>query len=309
MLESFLWANDKLDLQASATVLTRDPDASRAKVPHLAGHPSIDLQAGDVTDFRFPGGGYSHLIHAATEASAQLIRDNPLLMWRTIAEGTQRTLEFAVHCGAARYLLTSSGAVYGKQPPELSHTPEDYPGAPDSLDPGSAYGEGKRAAEQLCALYAAGHGIEVAIARGFVFVGPYLPLDRHFAVGNFIRDGLRGGPIVVTGDGTPYRSYLYAADLAIWLWTILLRGKSCRAYNVGSEVAVTIADLAHAVADAFEPPQHVIVARKPVPEAPSERYVPSTARAQRELSLRQTVSLQQSIQRTLDWHRCRISMG
>jgi len=306
LLESFLWANEKLSLGASATVLTRNPDAFRAKAPHLATHPALALYCGDVTDFVFPAGEYSHVINAATEASAQLARHDPLLMWRTIVAGTQRTLEFAVRCGAARYLLTSSGAVYGKQPAELSRIPEHYLGGPDATDASSAYAEGKRAAETLCALYASEHGIEATIARCFAFVGPYLPLDRHFAVGNFIRDALGGGPIRVNGDGSPYRSYLYAADLAIWLWTILVRGEGARPYNVGSADAVTIAETAEMVAAAVQPRLEVVIARRADPRRPPERYVPSVERAAVELNLNQAVALPDAVGRTIAWHQRRL---
>ena len=206
---------------------------------------------------------------------------------------------------AARALLTSSGAVYGGQPPELTHVPEDYAGAPNTMSPQSAYGEGKRMAEHLGSLWSQRFGLEVAVARGFAFVGPYLPLDIHYAVGNFIRDGLHGGPILVQGDGTPCRSYLYAADLAVWLWTILLQGQSCRSYNVGSEEVVSIAELAHAVADCFDPRPQVRIVQTPMPGKPAERYVPTTLRARTELSLRQTIGLRSSIQRTIEFYRSR----
>src|SRR5262249_38934654 len=135
-----------------------------------------------------------------------------------------------------------------------------YLGGPDQMAPGSAYAEAKRLAELLCATYWAQRGIPVKIARCFAFVGPHLPLHAHFAVGNFIRDGLNGGPIVVRGDGSPVRSYLYAADLAAWLWTILVKGKAGRAYNVGSEEGLTISDVAKVVAGVFNPMPHVMIA-------------------------------------------------
>lgn len=304
LLESFLWANARLELGAQAVVLSRDPQAFARKMPHLARHPAIRLHQGDIRSFSFPEGHFSHVIHAATEASAKLNAEAPLLMVDTIVEGTRRALDFALQCGAKKFLLTSSGAVYGKQPPELTHVPEDYNGAPDPMDAGSAYGNGKRMAEHLCALYARQHGLETKIARCYAFVGPYLPLDIHFAIGNFLRDALKGACIRVNGDGTPYRSYLYAADLAIWLWTILFSGQSARPYNVGSAEGLTIREVATAVAASVTPPCPVVVAREPVAGEAAQRYVPSTRRAATELDLNCWIPLQEAIRKTADWYSC-----
>jgi nucleoside-diphosphate-sugar epimerase len=235
------------------------------------------------------------------DASSSLDRRDPPLMFDMMLNGTRRTLDFAKCTGATRFLLTSSGSVYGPQPAGLMHTPEDYAGGPDAANAQFMHGEAKRASEMLCAIYADAR-LQPTIARCFAFVGPYLPLDVHFAVGNFIRDGMRGGPIRVSGDGTPYRSYLYAADLAIWLWTILLRGQPMRPYNVGSEAALTIAELANLVARTFMPPVPVHVSRVSDPRVPAQRYVPSVARAETELGLRLTVPLAEGIRRTVDWH-------
>ncbi len=301
LLESFTWAADRLALDCSAVVLTRDPEAFARKAPHLAAHPDLSFLRGDVRSFHFPGGAYSHVIHAATEASEKLNAEDPVRMFDTIVTGTRRTLDFAARAGTRRFLLTSSGAVYGKQPPELSHVSEDYVGAPNVCRVASAYSEGKRAAEWLSTAYQAGHNIGAKIARCFAFVGPYLPLDAHFAIGNFIRDQLAGGPIRVTGDGTPFRSYLDAADLAIWLWTILLRGEAGRPYNVGSERALSIREVAAAVAGALQPKVEVQIAHEPVEGQPAARYVPSTTRARSELGLAQWIPLEQAIQRTARW--------
>jgi nucleoside-diphosphate-sugar epimerase len=302
LLESLLWANDKLDLDCRVTVLTRHPDLFKSNAPHLSGHQAVSVLNGDVRTFNFPSGTFTHIIHAATDASAKLNAENPLLMLDTIIEGTRHTLDLAKLCGVKKILLTSSGAVYGKQPPDMTHIPEDYNGAPDPLDPNSAYGEGKRLAEHLCALYADSN-LEIKIARCFAFVGPYLPLDIHFAIGNFIRDAMNGSPITIKGDGTPYRSYLYAADLATWLWTILLQGASLKPYNVGSRNSISIAELAATVAGEFQNEIRVVIQGIPDPKMPASRYVPDTQRAEKELGLQETFSLQDGITRTKDWYK------
>ncbi len=300
LLESFAWANRRLNLNAGAVAVSRHPQTLAQKAPHLASDPAIALHAADVRRGDFPQGDFSHVIHAATEASATLNRQTPLVMFDTIVQGTRRALEFAAANSVSRFLLVSSGAVYGTQPPQLAHVSESFTGGPDPLEPANAYAEGKRSAELLCAL-AASSSLEVKIARCFAFVGPYMKLDAHFAIGNFIADAMRGGPILVKGDGFPLRSYLYASDLAVWLWTILFQGQSRRAYNVGSEAALNIATLAREVAGALGSGIEVNISSPITPGEPAHRYVPSTARAREELGLRAEVPLREAVRRTRDW--------
>ena len=305
LLESFFWANDRLNLDCHATVLTRSPHAFRTKEPHFAEHEAITLLEGDVRTFKFPAGTFSHIIHAASETNSQFII-NPLEIFNANIGGTRRMLELADKCEARKILFTSSGAVYGKQPPEMTHIPEDYNGAPETTDLTTAYGQSKRASEFLCAATESS-GLQAKIARCFAFVGPHLPLDGNFAVGNFIRDGLKGGPILVQGDGTPWRSYLYAADLAIWLWTILFRGEGGRVYNIGSENALNIAALAQMVRNIVSPGCDIKVAHQPVIGHPAERYVPSTLRARQELGLQELIGLEEGVRRMAKWNMERSS--
>jgi dTDP-glucose 4,6-dehydratase len=302
LLESLLWANDILELDVKIVLLSRNPEAFAKKYPQLAHHPAVSWVQGDVKTFEFPEGEFPYVIHAASEGDVKLAQENPLKIFDTIVDGTHHVLEFARTHGTKKILFTSSGAVYGRQPPELTHIPEDYNGAPETMEPHSAYGEGKRAAEMLCSLYSRQYGFETKIARCFAFVGPHLPLDANFAIGNFIRDALKGGPIVIQGDGTPYRSYLYAADLAIWLWTILFRGKSCRAYNVGSENDHTIARLAQTVVNTVAPNIPIQISKKHIQGQPNGRYAPMTLRAKTELNLQEFIKLPDAIQRTAQWH-------
>jgi len=308
LVESFCHVNRELRLGAEATVLTRDPERFAAKCPHLANDAAVTLLAGDVRDFDFPAGEFRYVIHAATEASLKLSQERPLEMLSTIVAGTERVLRFAGRCGARKFLLTSSGAVYGRQPAEMTHVPESYAGAPDPLDVASVYAEGKRASELMCALHqkmarSRGEEFEAKIARCWAFCGPHLPLDAHFAIGNFIGDVLAGRAIEIAGDGTPRRSYLYAADLAVWLWTMLFHAPALVPINVGSARDVSIRELAETIARVLAPGTETKVAKEAVAGAAPARYVPSVARAEELMGLRETVGLEETIRRTAAWYR------
>jgi dTDP-glucose 4,6-dehydratase len=265
-------------------------------------HPALTLVNGDVRDFAFPGGEFRYVIHAATETWPRPESGGPVDLLGVILGGTERILRFAATHGTEKFLFTSSGAVYGPQPQGLPQVSEEYLGAPDPLDPDGAYGEGKRAAEALCAASSQLRGMDCKIARCFAFAGPLLALDQHFAFGNFIGNVLRGEPIHILGDGTPRRSYMYAADLARWLWTILLRAPAAEAFNVGSPQSVSIKELAIAVQTALHSTAGIKIDRQAIEGAPVQQYVPCVQKAERRLGLRCEVSLEEAIRKTAQYH-------
>jgi len=302
LMESLLWANRRLGLGISAVLLTRNPSAYRQRLPHLADDPCVTLHAGDARSFEYPDGSFPLVIHAATERYSPPSADRPAATFSRDLAATERVLELARARRTRRLLFTSSGAVYGKQPADILHIPEEYEGAPLGTDTNSAYGQAKRASEFLCSSYARVFGFHCAIARMFAFTGPHLPLEENYAAGNFMRDALAGGPVRLAGDGTSVRSYLYAADLAIWLWTILLRGTSGVAYNVGSPHAVSIAELARHVAEAAGGEIGIQIGKLP-PGVAASRYVPSVERAQNELGLAVWIPLDEGLRRMWHWNQ------
>ena len=317
LLETLLAANRELGLGIEATVLSRDPAAFARRMPGLATAPGIRWVKGSAIDFTpesvartlgvaVESLAFDAVIHLATEADNGRTLADPAAAVDVITGSTRRALEFASAVGARRFLFTSSGSVYGRQPPELGKISEDFTGSSDPAHLNAAYaisGQAKRAAENLCAAFWEERGIEVVVARCFTFAGLYLPLESKFAFGNFLADALAGRDLIVKGDGTPVRSYLYAADLTIWLWTLLACGAAGRAYNVGSEKPVSIRELAETVIRLLAPEGRVRVLQTPNPSAPAERYVPDTRRAREELGLAERISLEEAILRTAAWAR------
>ena len=305
LLESFVYCNYVLDLGMRATVLSRDPADALRRLPHLAEAPSLEWLQGDVRDVPLPAERFDYVLHGAapTVGHAALAEGE---LTEILIHGTEHMLALAAACGARGFLHLSSGAVYGGQPANLSHIPEEYRGKLDWIDPSSSYAGGKRVSERLCGFRSSGSNLRSVSARCFAFVGPYLPLDAHFAIGNFIADAMADRPIMVKGDGTALRSYLYAADLAIWLWTMLLDPRSdgppFDAFNVGSSEAVTIAQLARTVADVLHPGLEVRIEGDSSLGTRRSVYVPATEKAERELGLRQWISLKEAIRRTAAWY-------
>lgn len=274
--------------------LSRNPQAFLLRHPEFRGLPWLSFVTGDVTNFRLPDGRFDAVIHGATDSSPQAAA-NPSLLLAEMIDGTRRVLDSIANAGGCRhFLLLSSGAVYGDQPASTPALKEDAGLAGDPLIRGNAYGEGKRIMEMLCACRADKDLPAPVVARCFAFLGPHLP--AHLAPAQFLRDALAGGPIVLRGDGLPLRSYLYAADLAVWLLALLARGDAGRAYNVGGAEAISLAELARVIRDTVAPDAaiEILGADSGVPR---HRYLPDTRRAREELGLEAWTPLPQAIAR------------
>ncbi len=305
ILDTVLRARHRLGLDIDLTVLSRNPDLFLSRFPWFVNTARLRFVRGDVSAFAHPEGDFSHVVHGATTAAHETFGGaHPMCKFDTVADGTRRVLEFCREKGVQDMLFISSGAVYGKRPAEAGLIHEADLIAPDALDADSALGEAKRVAELFCAIQSTTMDLRVRIARCFSFVGPLLPLDIHYAIGNFLADAIGGRAITLKGDGRPTRSYLYASDLVAWLITILVNGTPLRAYNVGSEDGRTLLEIASIVGRLTGLP----VLRPPSPAAgpatsAGDQYVPATIRARKELELRQTVSLEDGVRKTLAYYR------
>lgn len=303
LLMSFVFINRKLKLNSNIIVLTRDKNKFLSKYKWVEEFIEISFLEGDVVNFEFIHDKIDYIIHAATEASVKLNDEQPLVMFETVVNGTKRILEFARLKKVKSFLLTSSGAVYGKQPSDIDFISENYLGAPITSDASSMYGEGKRMAELLCAANYKLFHLPIKIARCYAFMGPFLELDSHFAAGNFIRNLLNGDDIIIEGDGTPYRSYMYSADLAVWLWTILFKGQNNSPYNVGSNSSISIAELANLISKQSKSKKINVIIKTPLSDKPIPKYVPNVDKAIEDLNLKIYTDINTSIKKTIAFNR------
>ena len=300
LLETLVHADRTLHLGIKATVLVRDKEAFAARLPHLASAPMVRAHIGDVRIVDPPTRAFSHFVHCASAATPRMNAEKPDEVLDIIENGTERMIEEAATGSNVRFLQVSSGSVYGPQPATLDRIDESYTGTPDRNDPAQRFGAAKRKAEQV-GVASVKKGVGFVSARLFALVGPRLPLDGQFAIGNFFADALAGRTVDLNSDGTPVRSWMYAADMAAWCWTLLARGRAGAGYTVGSEEQVSLWDAAHRIAALSSPPVAVTRAKEPVSGALPQRYVPSIAVARDEFNLEPWIPLDDALARTWSW--------
>lgn len=284
------WLNER-GAGIRLTLLSRNPDVFLAKHPEFRARPWLEWVRGDIKNYRWPAGSFDCFIHAAADTSP-LAAKSPQL-FDDIVIGTQHVMEHAAAASAGRLLLISSGAIYGEQPETLPHMAEDFPSQTLALAPEDYYGRGKRAMESDARDAATNKNIEMVIARCFSFVGFGLP--GHLAISQFIADALAHDSLRINGDGRVVRSYLHAADLAVWLLALLGRGQAGQAYNIGSPDPLSLLEVANLVRDTLSPTSRIEVLNRQGNAAPRQRYVPDIRRIEQQLRVNCWTPLENAI--------------
>ena len=275
--------------------MSRNAERLRREVPHLLDE-RVSLVSADIGSVQtLPEAEY--VIHAAASTDAAAYLSSPLQERANILSAVYNYCRLApIFHRHSNILYVSSGAVYGVQPPDLPNIAESFLNAdPSAIPEGKRdYALAKRDSElaftELGAL-----GLKVAIARCFAFVGPWLPRDKHFAIGNFIRDAMLGQRIEVKANFPVFRSYLHADDLVRWLMVIAEHTTpECPCFNVGSDRAVSMGQLARIVASEFG--LEAVVPEEQMNRV--DRYVPSIEKAKTYLGLEVSIDLEEAIRRT-----------
>lgn len=307
LVDTLLWANESQgchsSLSLSLSLVTRSRARLLKTMPHLAFHEGVRIVECDITELTTASVGACDLIvHGANLPHAEGT-DWAARHCATACRGTETLFRVAAACGARRVLFLSSGGVYATR--ALSEgTPlrEEPFGMARRLRESSLYGETKRFVELYASALGQRYGIAVPIARCFTFCGPCLSMNGVNALASFLADALAGRDIVIRGDGSPVRSFLYGSDMAVWLLAMLAAGPDGEPCNVGSTEGLTLRELAGLVAHLAGGKSRVRVLGQSVPGNAPSVYVPDTSRIRERLGVTERISLAEGLRRTLDWH-------
>tara|TARA_B100000674_G_scaffold262943_1_gene217132 strand:+ start:582 stop:1529 length:948 start_codon:yes stop_codon:yes gene_type:complete len=244
---------------------------------------------------------YSHVIHAAAD-STNVTELSDTQRYEQIVKGTKNVLNFVKdYLPKSKLLFVSSGGVYGKMPNNKESFSETDMFESDKLDSSNIYAISKREAEHLCLHYYDEYNLNISIARCFCFSGIHLPLDVHFAIGNFVNDVNNNNNIIIKGDGESVRSYLDQDDLIEWFIEILKNDSFKKTiYNIGSEDSISVKDLAMLIKKLSNKKIKVEILNETNNNLRKTVYVPDCKKIREKFNLVQKVSLSESIAKMLN---------
>ena len=294
LTESLNYLSAVQDVELQLTIYTRDKSAALSKFPR-AKFKSVTIEEFDFALGTRDLGMHDFFINGSTPTSTKPGVNSRQIFYLPTINAISSIIESARKYGnCPRVLNLSSGAVYGHQPMEMKLRPEGPAKTLDHSD--DDYRASKIVSEEMLALVNDQKVLKAASPRLFTFYGPGLPINQHFAVGNFIKDGLNGAPIRIQGSPSTQRSYMFPTDLVSWLLKLIVDIKN-EDFNIGSESSISMLELATLVSELTSKKGVVLLK----PETPANNYVPSTEYFRSVYQVKENIGLQEGLTQWIKW--------
>ena len=289
LVSTLLELNNQFNRNIQIFVLTRNPFHAKS----FLNHPLVQFIYCDLAEeIQINNIEFTHLIHGGVPTFHQIAGLSNQKLFSTIQQGTSQLIELCkTQQTKVKLLHLSSGAArdYEALPSEVSMEMQ-------KLSPGAVYAYGKRISEKLIEDSTSFGLVDGINARLFAFYGPYLPLDKHFAIGNFMRAIIKKEQIIVTGNPSTVRTYMYPSTL-IEILLKLLSTSEFSQLDVGGHKELTIEDLANTMAR-FTPKQK---AKFLNPNNKPSHYVPNTENLSKVIDLNEVLSFDEGINKWRNW--------
>jgi len=297
------YINDVEPYNIKLYLLSRDVQKFKDEMPHLAVKPFIRFIEQDVKNVHDLPQDINFIIHAAGSPDNRDHVSQPIRTVETFAKGTQAVLDAATRLSELHKLIhISSHQVYGKNENDTL-IEEKYVGPVEFTGINNIYPEVKRYTETLCSIYRHQFKLPIVVLRPFAFVGPYHDLEKPWAINNFIRDGILGGPIRILGNGSTIRSYLYASDMAYWILKTLIKSEPGKNYNLGSKQAISLDDLAEKVKNSLGGNVEVLSKSAKQTYLTLSKLVPDITKIAKEIGVMESFTIDEAVNKTIAWNQ------
>lgn len=264
-----------------------------------ANSSQLELVVGDILDEQLAmqvSKGMDVIVHLAANTGVVPSVENPRLDCVTNVIGTLNYLEAARHNKAGRFIFASSGAPAGECEPPIHEELPPHPVSP--------YGASKLAGEGYCSAYFRTFGIDTVCLRFSNVYGP-LSTRKESVVAKFIKRALDNKALVINGDGSQTRDFIYIDDL------IMALRKAAAVKNIGGETfqiatarETTVGEMTDILISVFAevvPDKKIEVEYVEPQVGDVSRNFSDTTKAKTILDWQSDMELRRGIRHTLDW--------
>ena len=291
-----IYLNEKYSYNIKVYLLAREPNTHFT----LSAYNFIHFIRHDVRNYFDIPQEVNYILHAAASPDTRFHASQPLKTIETIANGTTNVLQAASRLPDLNNIIhISSGLVYGKN--EINSYQESSFGRFDCSQLNSAYTESKRLSETIAVCYKNQFRLPLCIIRPFTFIGAFQDIDKPWAFNSILREALLNQPLRILGDGEVKRGYMYGSDMAVWLMSALANAHSGSIYNMGSEEAISLKDLASSISSKLVHKPKIEIKEYSLLQN-NFHWVADTSKIQKDLGVSQKMNIDKAIDRTIEFY-------